>query len=198
MTTSFYRLGDVVMQDINDLSLNSIILKEYPNTIGSEYILLRNRITLITQITLKHIQKYSNLYPQDIQNSTVVHLRLGDSMGEHYYEKRLRPLDIDYYKKNIPDGKIYIIGKCHFEKGMSSNNYEECSELSMQYMQNVLNALGAIHFDGGHPDIDLCFAVLAKNFIQGRGYYSQLIVEIRRCLGLKSIETSSHIFENMN
>ena len=198
MTTSFYRLGDIVIQDINDLSLNNIILKEYPNTIGSEFILSRNRITLITQITLRHLQKYKHLYPEDIQNSTVIHLRLGDSMGEYYYEKRLRPLDVDYYKKNIPDGKIYVIGKCHFEKGMSSTNYEECSELSNQYMQNVLNTLDATHFDGGHPDIDMCFAVVAKHFVQGRGYYSQLIVEIRRCLGLKSIETSSHIFENMN
>jgi hypothetical protein len=57
-----------------------------------------------------------------------------------------------------------------------------------------LNTLGATHFDGGHPDIDLCFAIKAKNFIQGKGFYSRLIVEIRRRLGLKSIETQSHIF----
>lgn len=78
MTTSFYRLGDIVIQDINDASLNNNILKEYPNTIGSEFILSRNRITLITQITLRHLQKYKHLYPEDIQNSTVIHLRLGD------------------------------------------------------------------------------------------------------------------------
>ena len=186
------------MQDLSDSSLNSVILKEYPNTIGSDYLLgFKDRFYCVTQITIYHIQKYIHLYPPDIQNSSVVHLRLGDSMGDYFYEKRLRPLDIDYYLKNIPPGKVYVIGKCHFEQGMSSNNYEECRELSNQYMQNVLNTLGATHFDGGHPDIDLCFAVLAKHFLQGRGYYSQLIVEIRRRLGLKSIETSSHIFENM-
>jgi hypothetical protein len=90
-------------------------------------------------------------------------------------------------------GKVYVIGKCHFGKG-SSTNYDECIELSNKYMKDILNTLGATHFDGGHPDIDLCFAIKAKHFIQGRGFYSQLIVEIRRRLGLKSVETHSHIF----
>jgi hypothetical protein len=199
--TSSYRIGDIIVQGFNDSSLNSIILKENPNTIGSDYILsqknMNERFLCATRIVLNHIQKYLHLYPKDIQNSTVVHLRLGDSMGDGFYEKRLRPLDIDYYKKNIPNGKVYVIGKCHFEQNVSSPNYDECKEVSNKYMQNVLNALGAIHFDGGHADIDLCCAVIAKKFVQGRGYYSQLIVEIRRHLGLKSIETYSHIFENM-
>lgn len=196
--TSSYRIGDIVVQGLNDSSLNSIILTEYPNTIGSDYIIgSKDRFYLATQIAVYHIQKYMHLYPQDIRNSTVVHLRLGDSMGNEFYEKRLRPLDIEYYKKNIPPGKIYVIGKCHFEKGVSSLNYDECKEESNQYMQNVLDALGATHFDGGHADIDLCCAVIAKHFLQGRGYYSQLIVEIRRRLGFKSIETYSHIFEDM-
>ena len=198
---SSYRIGDIVVQGLNDSSLNNIILTEHPNTIGSDYILSNKqhheRFLCATRIVLKHIQTHMHLYPKDIQNSTVVHLRLGDSMGNKFYEKRLRPLDIDYYKKNIPNGKVYVIGKCHFEKGVSSTNYDECKEISNQYMNQILNTLGATHFDGGHADIDLCCAVIAKHFVQGRGYYSQLIVEIRRSLGMKSIETYSHIFENM-
>ena len=94
----------------------------------------------------------------------------------------------------MPEGNVYVIGKCHFGKGESSTNYDECMELSNSYMENVLHLLKATHFDGGHPDIDLCFAVKAKQFVQGRGFYSKLIVEIRRRLGLNSIESKSHDF----
>jgi len=195
---SSYRIGDIIIQGVNDASLNSELLTENPNTIGSDYILSDpilkfDRIGLATQIILNHNQKYNHLFPQDIKNSTVVHLRLGDSLGDHFYEKRLRPIDVSYYQLVIPHGKVYVIGKCHFGKG-SSTNYDECKELSNKYMRDILNTLGATHFDGGHPDIDLCFAIKAKHFIQGRGFYSQLIVEIRRRIGLKSVETHSHIF----
>lgn len=193
---SSYRIGDIIVQGVNDETLNNELLTENPNTIGSDYILSDpmlkfDRIGLATQIVLHHSKKYQ--YPEDVGQSTVVHLRLGDSLGNHFYEKRLRPIDTSYYQLVIPHGKVYVIGKCHFGKG-SSTNYDECTELSNQYMANVLKTLGATHFDGGNPDIDLCFAIKAKHFVQGRGFYSQLIVEIRRRLGLKSIETQSHIF----
>ena len=195
---SSYRIGDIIVQGVNDASLNSELLTENPNTIGSDYILSDpilkfDRIGLATQIILNHSQKYNHLFPQDVKDSTVVHLRLGDSLGDHFYEKRLRPIDVSYYQLVIPHGKVYVIGKCHFGKG-SSTNYDECIELSNKYMRDILNTLGATHFDGGHPDIDLCFAIKSKCFIQGRGFYSQLIVEVRRRLGLKSVETQSHIF----
>ena len=195
---SSYRIGDIIVQGVNDASLNNEVLTENPNTIGSDYILSDpilkfDRIGLAIQIILNHNQKYNHLFPQDVKDSTVVHLRLGDSLGDHFYEKRLRPIDVSYYQLVIPHGKVYVIGKCHFGKG-SSTNYDECIELSNKYMKDILNTLGATHFDGGHPDIDLCFAIKAKHFIQGRGFYSQLIVEIRRRLGLKSVETHSHIF----
>ncbi len=194
---SCYRIGDIIIQGVNDASLNSDLLAEHPNTIGSDYILTQNkidRIGIATQIVMNHLQKYNHLFPQDIRESTVVHLRLGDAVGgQHFYEKRLRPIDISYYQ-SIPHGKVYVIGKCHFGKGDSSTNYDECIELSNKYMSDVLNTLGATYFDGGHPDIDLCFAIKSKHFVQGRGFYSKLIVEIRRRLGLKSIETQSHIF----
>ena len=201
--TSSYRLGDIIIQGVDDSTTKSEILNEHPQSIGSDYILsmnkknhLNERVQCVTQIILNHIEKYSKLFPSDIGNSTVVHLRLGDALGGNYfYERRLRPLDVSYYQLVIPQGKVYVIGKCHFGKGDSSKNYHECTELSKKYMSDVLNILGARHFDGGHPDIDLCFAIKAKHFVQGRGFYSRLIVEIRRRLGLKSTETQSHIFD---
>lgn len=203
---SNYRLGDIIIQGVNDDLINQCILTEYPNTIGSDYvnmvqkhcINLNDRVIIATQLVSNNIQKISHLFPQDIAESTVVHLRLGDAVGgKTMYERRLRPMDSSYYKSVIPEGNVYVIGKCHFGKADSSNpcgstNYDECIELSKNHMENVLNVLNATHFDGGHPDIDLCLAVKAKHFVQGKGFYSKLIVEIRRCLGMESIETNSH------
>ena len=201
--TSSYRLGDIIVQGVDDPITNSEILNEHPQSIGSDYILSMNkkisieqRIQCATQIIINHISRYLHLIPNDVVNSTVVHLRLGDSVGgNHFYERRLRPLDVSYYQLVIPQGKVYVIGKCHFGRRDSSTNYEECKDLSNKYIKNVLITLGATHFDGGTADIDLCCAIKAKHFVQGKGYYSQLIVEVRRCLGLKSIETRSHNFE---
>jgi len=71
-------------------------------------------------------------------------------------------------------------------------------ELSKKHINDVLHLLKATHFDGGHPDIDLCLAVKAKQFVQGRGYYSKLIVEVRHMLGRNSIKNISHNFNIPN
>jgi hypothetical protein len=83
------------------------------------------------------------------------------------------------------------MGKCFFAK-TSSTNYEDCIKYSNIYLQNVINELDAEHFDSGNTDIDLCCAVKSKLFLQGRGFFSKLIVEIRKKLNLKNIETSVH------
>ena len=200
LMNSNYRLGDMIIQGA-DIGLD--IWTEHSNTIGSDYILSHdksNRIALATQIVLRHIKKYEHLFPHDIEDSAVIHLRLGDAVGgTHFYERRLRPFEPSWYQSIIPDisqGSVYVIGKCHFGYQCSAN-YDECNELSKSYMEHVLSLLKATHFDGGHPDIDLCFAAKAKLFVQGRGFYSKLIVEVRRCIGLKSIETPSHDFSDL-
>jgi hypothetical protein len=40
--------------------------------------------------------------------------------------------------------------------------------------------------------LDLCCAVKSKCFVQGTGYFSKLIIEIRKKLHLQNIETSVH------
>lgn len=210
---SNYRLGDIIILGTNDETINHDIVTEHPNSIGSDYVLSSqdktNRVRVATQIILNHIQKHEHLFPADIENSTVVHLRLGDAVGgSHWYERKLRPFDLSYYQSIKPDididtsngsnGSVYIIGKCHFGKGDSSTNYEECIELSKNHINDVLHLLKATHFDGGHPDIDLCLAVKAKQFVQGRGYYSKLIVEVRHMLGRNSIKNISHNFNIPN
>jgi hypothetical protein len=195
---SSYRLGDLVLLNLTDTEKDEL-KNDHPNTIGYDYILNSNKIELyidkidiITNIVLTHIQKNINLLPKDIENSSVLHLRLGDVVGGNkWYETTKRPLDINYLKSHMPTTKIYVIGKCFFAKP-SSTNYEECIELSNKYLEDVINTFNAIHFDGGSADIDLCCAIKAKHFIQGRGYFSKLIVEIRKKLNLENIET--HVY----
>ena len=159
---------------------------------------IRESIDLITKIVLEYIRNNRHLLPNDIEECTVIHLRIGDVLaGNKDHEKIKRPLSIEYLKDALKDNysKKYVIGKCHFGcPSHSSTNYEECITLSNIYLQNVLDEMHATHFNSGNADIDLCVAVKAKLFVQGRGYYSQLIVDIRKLLNLQSITTATYDF----
>jgi hypothetical protein len=184
---SSYRLGDLVLVVLNKGEQQEL-KKDYPNSIGYDYILQYtpklNKIDLITSITLKHIERYKSLLPPDIENSSVLHVRLGDVVcGNTSHEKEKRPFDINFLKNIKQNTKLYVIGKCFFAK-TSSTNYDECIASSNMYLENVIKELNAEHFDGGSADIDLCCAVKAKYFIQGKGFFSKLIFEIRKKLNL--------------
>jgi hypothetical protein len=132
--------------------------------------------------------------PKNITESTVIHLRLGDVIaGNEWHEKCKRPLKTDYLKSLVAEdmNPKYVIGKCFFAK-TSSKNYEECISASNEYLNNVITELRAEYFDSGNADIDLYCAVKSKIFIQGKGYFSKLIVEIRKRLNLYCIETAVH------
>ena len=196
---SSYRLGDLVMLDLCENDINEILM-EHPNSIGSKYILEKrnntsyNNIDLITKIVMEHIEQNLHLLPKNITDSTLIHLRLGDVVaGNEWHEKIKRPLEVDYIKSLVSNdtNPKYVIGKCFFARP-SSINYEECINKSNEYLHNVINELQAEYFNSGNADIDLCCGVKSKLFIQGRGFFSKLIVEIRKKLNLSSIETSVH------
>jgi hypothetical protein len=196
MKVSSYRLGDLILVALNQ-DERDLLITEHPSSIGADYILLQDDqtgIKKITKIILNHIDKYKDLFPQDIKESTVIHLRLGDVVsGNQGHERTKRPIDIEYYKSlNVDNKKIYIIGKCFFAS-TSSNNYDECISDSDRYLHSMLENLNAHYFDGGNADVDLCCAVLADNFIQGRGFFSKLIVEVRKEMGKSSIETETYV-----
>ena len=176
------------------------ILKEHPDSFGSKYILEKEKnnncsncsnIDIITTIVMEYINKNIELLPKDISESIVIHLRLGDTVGgNEWHELAKRPLSIDYLKQLLDQNnqKKYVIGKCHFGTH-SSPNIEESITLSNKYLKDVINEFEAEHFNSGNADLDLCCAVKSKLFIQGKGYYSQLIVDIRNKLNLESITT---------
>ena len=196
---SSYRLGDLVLLNLNENEKNEI-LTEHPNSIGSKYILEKkngndcNNLDLITKIVVEYMEQNLHLLPKNITESTVIHLRLGDVIaGNMDHEMVKRPLEVNHIKTLVANDSSprYVIGRCFFAK-TSSTNYEECINASTEYLHNVINELEAVHFDSGNADIDLCCAVKSKTFIQGRGFFSKLIVEIRKKLNLCSIETSTH------
>ena len=196
---SSYRLGDLVLLDLGENEKNEILI-EHPNSIGSKYILEKinnthcNNIDLITKIVMEYILQNLVFLPKNITDSTLIHLRLGDVVaGYEWHEKIKQPLEVDYIKSLVSNdtNPKYVIGKCFFAKP-SSTNYQECIDKSNEYLHNVINELQAEHFNSGNADIDLCCAVKSKLFIQGKGFFSKLIVEIRKKLNLNSIETSTH------
>ena len=201
MELSNYRLGDLIfIPGLFDSELLKKIINDYPNTFATKYIMeCQNRqeednLTIITNIVLEFIKNNKHLMPNDIENSTVIHLRLGDVIaGNTWHEKTKRPLDINDMKQSLENdnNKKYVIGK-QFYCNTSSINYNECSLKSIKYLNEVITTFNAIHLNNS-ADIDLCCGVMAKQFFQGRGYFSKLIVEIRKKLNLPVIETLTTI-----
>jgi len=192
---STYRLGDLVLLSLSNNEIDNL-LRENPNSIGSQYILEleknknSDKIDIITKVVFEYIDKNVELLPNDISESTLIHLRLGDVVaGNTWHELEKRPIDINEIKTKLENdnNKKYVIGKCFFAI-TSSRNHKECIELSNKYLQNVLNEIDATHYDSGNADLDLCCAVKSKLFFQGTGHFSKLIVEIRKKLNLNNIE----------
>jgi hypothetical protein len=191
---SSYRLGDLVLLGLTDEE-KMLILREHPNSIAADYIKIVNGGTyldILCEIVKKWINIYINYIPSDIRQSTIIHLRLGDVIaGNNSHEIIKRPLSLEYYKQVITseDFPIYVMGKCFFAS-TSSTNYDECIVKSNKYLLEIKQHFNAFHLDNENADYTLCCGVLCKKFIQGRGYYSKLIVEIRKKMGIyNNVET---------
>lgn len=182
---SSYRLGDLVLLSLNQQEINEIS-RDFPNSIGASYIHqltqnpFINKIDLITSIVLKKLEENYYLLPKDIKYSSLIHLRLGDVIaGNECHEIIKRPYSIDELKELVPNNdKLYIIGKPFFAK-TSSTNYQECIQKSNEYLNDVILNFNGTYLDMGSADLDLLAGISAKTFIQGKGFFSKLIVEIR-------------------
>lgn len=198
---SAYRLGDLVYGFLTNDEMD-LLVEAHPNSIGSEFIIekrklekkyinlsIDNWINILTIIVKRKILQNINIFPKNISESIVIHLRLGDVIaGKSWHEKTKRPLAVNAIQSQIKKYSYprYIIGKSFFAK-TSSHNYDECIDLSNKYLKTAIDTLNAQHFDSGDADLDLCLAVMSKIFVRGQGYYSKLIVEIRNNIKLKNI-----------
>jgi hypothetical protein len=123
----------VILSNLTDNEKNQLCL-EHPNSIGYDYIKLNlrtilfsndieNNIKHITEIVLNFIKNNLELFPEDIEDSIVIHTRIGDVVaGINSFEIEKRPFDISYLKSIVetitePYSNIYVIGKCHFGNG---------------------------------------------------------------------------------
>jgi len=196
---SSYRLGDLVILENIGRQCENDILRDHPDSIGAMFIRVKrcgsyeskHKMYEINKLVQEYAQKHMDKLPSNIEESTVIHLRLGDVVaGNEWHEKLKRPLEISELEKKLEGdtNPRYVIGKCFFAS-LSSTNYEECIAASNRYLADVVGSLGATHFDSSNADTDLCCAVMAKQFIQGRGYFSKLIVDIRRYIGKSCVET---------
>ena len=209
---NYYRLGDLVYHNYLTKEEEDKILQYHPNTLGSKYIIekIRNnkddindtdyRLLIFIKIVFEYLITIIDKIPKDIIKSLLIHLRLGDVVGgKIWYEIGRRPFQITHLNNLIEnDNKNgnkyenrYIIGKCHFGE-KCSDNYEESIELSNKYLNNCLELFKATHLSGEDADFDLCCSILSKNFLQGRGCYSQLIVAIRKRLNLDYIDNKDY------
>jgi hypothetical protein len=209
-SVSIYKLGRLILTPMDGNEMTQILLN-YRNSIAGKFIIklfeiesivkpntiitseiLNKRIDILLSIINEYIPNINHKLPIDIQQSTVIHLRLGDVIAgitEYEYERRPIPAnEIKLLLDNDKNNNKYIIGKPFFSKE-SSINYDECIDKSNIYVNEVVELLNAKHISmNNSADIDLCCGIQAKLFVKGRGYYSKLITIIRKRLNRPVIE----------
>ena len=109
---SSYRLGDLILLNISEHEKNELST-DYPNSIGSKYLVEKNKnkkkndyttnIDIVTKIVLEFIEKNIEYLPKDIENSTVIHLRLGDVKDRADYDGSICA---DFMRDKIENGII--------------------------------------------------------------------------------------------
>ena len=195
---SSYRLGDLV----NGLLVKKDrrkLMSEHPDSIAAKFYKEKENnpeketMDILKDIVLQECEKNIDKFPVDIEDSTVIHLRLGDVVaGHNWHEKQKRPLSVEHLKELLKNdkNKRYIIGKCFFASP-SSKNFKECINASNKYLNEVMEELHAEHLKTDDADLDWCVAVKSKLFVQGKGNYSNIIVNIIKKLNLENIELTT-------
>jgi hypothetical protein len=199
-----YRLGDILTHlaickkdNCESWSLDlKKIQKDYPESIGAEYIKKSKKRYDID--TLLNIIKNKNLLNKNL-NYVAIHIRTGDVLcveGKDKWMSRRGILDYNrmynkikiYYKKfNIPkDTKVKIFSffhKDHYTKQYDKNNCIE--NKSIEYLNNIEKLLyeDGINdvniYTNRFPDEDIIDSINAKYFIPSAGNFSGIILNLR-------------------
>ena len=193
-----YRLGDVVLQNINSIHYKDLTfydnvmyhIEKFPNSIASKYLQKNNKnqnydllLEIINEVNIEH---YSNNNNEILLTNSdlVLHIRIGDILCD--YDKGNQSKDysklgdtdwwtevIDY----ITDSKItkvYIISGAHYDK---------CMNESVDYLQDRINFLKNNNLNvemitDKNPDETIIFCSKASHFITTGGQYGKLIGNI--------------------
>lgn len=195
----YYRLGDLLLGFLGPDEVK--LLREHnPGSIGDKYAELRDqqpnadRTQLITRVIEQHAEQHKHLLPDNITSSVVIHIRLGDVMcGDTNHERSKRPLPVGHLvaQASKHTGPRVIIGKAFFAT-TSDRKQQASRELSDAYLNELLEHTNGTHFDSGSADLDLCCGFMSRVFVQGRGFYSDMIVRARELRGRVSVRNPSH------
>ncbi len=199
-----YRIGDIltnqaICKDDNCepvlLNLKKII-KDYPESLGAEYIKQAKKRYDID--TLLNIIKNKNLLNKNL-NYVAIHIRLGDVLcttgkdewmskrGIVDFNKMYNKIKYYYNKYNIPTNtKVKIFSffhKDHYTKKYDKNNCIE--NKSIEYLNNIKNLLQKDNindidiYTDRFPDMDIIDCLNAKYFIPSQGNFSGIILNLR-------------------
>lgn len=199
-----YRLGDIInnfaickKDNCESWSLDlKKIQKDYPKSIGAEYIKKYKKRYDID--TLLNIIKNKNLLNKNL-NYVAIHIRTGDVLcveGKDKWMSRRGIIDYNrmynkikqYYKKfNISkDTKVKIFSffhKDHYTKQYDKNNCIE--NKSIEYLNNIQRLLYEDEindvniYTNRFPDEDIIDCINAKYFIPSAGNFSRIILNLR-------------------
>lgn len=218
-----YRLGDVVRFNNKDKhEINNSHLKNFPDTIASEYIKKSNYIPNNYDVLLEIIEKKSNSVLDKPNNEAVIHLRVGDVIEFNKYPVEVllnefkKFVNVVYYilplwryeqeipillEQNIKD--IVIVAGAHIK----SNYYKSTKYIyAIKYMFEK-HGFNVKLLLGRHPDIDLMYMVNSKYLIPSLGGFSELVINlickknnnidatVVYCKGYKDLDEYSKLIE---
>ena len=175
-----YRLGDA-FEGIVDMvpRTKRMILKYHTNSIASDYLVqntTKRNSTLMKIIAKKHCRKF--VYPENINKSIAIHLRTGDVIcGTFVHEIGKRPFHpstYEYLKKNLRPKYVFS------QPFWSVFSSRRCVTESSEYIRKVLIASSAVHIRTQNADHAFCAMIKAQTFVQGTGFFSSTIAEMRK------------------
>lgn len=213
----YYRLGDMIRCKYQrgktpytslytSLSSKEYHLKNFPNTIASEYMRRtddESNYEILNNIILNTKLKNSSLYIQ--QNSCLVHLRVGDVIDDSeftvsqllekprkysFFKKKKKAKhnyvkSRSYYLENIEKLKdldvkdVTIIAGSHIDINLTKS-WKYITEIEKLFKSNDFNVM---LYTGNHPDDDLILSSRVKYFVKSGGGYSIILSDINRLNG---------------
>lgn len=227
-----YRIGDLLKGYGNlpmignnvSLTLKDGILNKHPNTLAYEFIKrnknnnyndynqiidekkLSDNYKLLNQIIIEKI-KNEKINIDNVKNTAVVHLRVGDILDDPNYKNSKDKL-LHKFNKNIPDDEASYSTKLLPNWYIRSKDYylKQISKLKQKNIKNIIiiagshinignyelstfyiNLVKKLFEDNGfnvklrlanHPDDDIILVSQSKYFIPAQGSYSQLLSEV--------------------
>ena len=176
---SAYCLGDVIRYHPHDTLLTAT-LSQYPNSIGALYIKetdLQNDFDALTKVATK-------VCGDEMSDTVAVHVRAGDVLcvPEFRTPAPVAQLREAFFQLSDSEhGNIVIFHGDH----VGVNN--ACREKNQKYIHELALALNAKIAEPASADDHFCQMVNAVSFVQGKGGYSEMIGQVRKKLGRKTI-----------